>query len=65
MAPTTVDNLLSNALKFTPAGGNVELTLSVETDTAIGRDAKPEFCRFCQQFLEQHEPGERTPAPSP
>jgi signal transduction histidine kinase len=30
-----VDNVLSNAIKFTAAGGSVELTLSVENDAAV------------------------------
>ena len=30
-----VDNLLSNAIRFTAAGGSVELTLSIENDAAV------------------------------
>jgi two-component system, sensor histidine kinase len=58
-----VDNLLANAMKFTPAGGRVKLTLAVENaaavvrlqDTGIGFDSA-----FAEKLFEpfvQHEPG--------
>jgi CheY-like chemotaxis protein/anti-sigma regulatory factor (Ser/Thr protein kinase) len=58
-----VDNLLSNALKFTPAGGNVELTISIENDSAVVlvRDTGIGFdSTFAERLFEpyvQHEQG--------
>jgi signal transduction histidine kinase/CheY-like chemotaxis protein len=62
-----VDNLLANAIKFTPAGGRVKLTLAVENDAAVVRlqDTGIGFdSAFAEKLFEpfvQHEPGrERT-----
>jgi signal transduction histidine kinase len=58
-----VDNLMSNAIKFTPAGGKVELSLSVEGDSAVVRlrDTGIGFdTAFAQKLFEpfiQHEQG--------
>jgi signal transduction histidine kinase len=58
-----VDNILSNAIKFTPAGGNVQLTLTIENDlvavsfrdTGIGFEGS-----FAEKLFEpfvQHDQG--------
>lgn len=58
-----VDNLLSNAIKFTPAGGSVEMTLTIENDSAIVslRDTGIGFeSSFAEKLFEpfiQHEQG--------
>jgi CheY-like chemotaxis protein/anti-sigma regulatory factor (Ser/Thr protein kinase) len=58
-----VDNLLSNALKFTPAGGSVELTLVIEGEKAVVsvRDCGIGFeSAFSEKLFEpfvQHEQG--------
>ena len=66
-----VDNLLSNALKFTPAGGNVELTISIENDSAVVlvRDTGIGFdSTFAERLFEpyvQHEQGRARSASRP
>jgi signal transduction histidine kinase len=58
-----VDNLLANAIKFTPAGGTVKLTLAVENGSAVVclRDSGIGFdSAFAEKLFEpfvQHEQG--------
>jgi signal transduction histidine kinase len=58
-----VDNLLSNAIKFTPAGGRVEMTLTIENNSAVVslRDTGIGFeSAFAEKLFEpfiQHEQG--------
>jgi len=56
-------NLLSNALKFTPAGGQVRVELSAEADSACmtvsdsGRGIAPEFLPFIFDMFRQANSG--------
>jgi len=56
-------NLLSNALKFTPAGGNVQVRLSQEGETAClevadtGKGVAPEFLPFIFDMFRQGDTG--------
>lgn len=66
MVGQAVDNLVTNAIKYTPAGGRVEVTLSVEGDFALVRvkdtgygippEAMPHLFR---QFYRVHDPRTR------
>lgn len=66
MIGQAIDNLVTNAIKYTPPGGRVEVTLSVEgkcalvrvTDTGYGipKEAMPHLFR---QFYRVHDPRTR------